>query len=87
MADEQISHADIYHKMGALEGKLDAVIISVAEKKSELGEAFRRILDLEKRAAQGVLLAVLMGAVAPLIWKSFDPQLRLNTIEHGEVRK
>jgi hypothetical protein len=78
MAGEDISHGDIYHKMGVLEGKLDAVIVSVAEKKSDLGEAFRRIRVLEGRVAQGVILIAALAFSAPLIWNAVDPEVRLN---------
>lgn len=73
--------------MGVLEGKLDAVIVSVAEKKSDLGEAFRRLTDLEKRVAQGVILAVAVGMLAPLLWNAVDPQLRLQQETPSEVRQ
>lgn len=73
--------------MGVLEGKLDAVIVSVAEKKSDLGEAFRRLTDLEKRVAQGVILAVAVGMLAPLLWNAVDPQLRFQQKTPSEVRQ
>jgi hypothetical protein len=31
MSEHEVSHGDIYHKLGALEGKLDAVIVSVGD--------------------------------------------------------
>lgn len=77
MASEDISHGDIYHKLGAVEGKLDAVMISVAEKKSDLTEAFRRIRLLESRVAQGVILIAVLTFLAPLAWNALDPELRL----------
>lgn len=87
MTSEEISHGDIYHKLGALEGKLDAVIVSVAEKKSDLGEAFRRLTDLEKRVAQGVILAVVIGMLAPLVWNAVDPEFRISPDNPSEVRQ
>ena len=77
MADEQISHGDIYHKLGGLEGKLDAVMISMSEKKSDITEAFRRIRLLETRVAQGVVLLACLSLFTPLIWDALDPELRL----------
>ena len=77
MANDEISHGDIYHKLGSLEGKLDAVMISVAEKKSDIGEAFRRIRLLESRVAQGVVLLACLSLFTPLIWAALDPELRL----------
>lgn len=77
MAQDDISHGDIYHKLGSLEGKVDAVMVSIAEKKSDIGEAFRRIRVLEGRVAQGVILLACLSAVAPLLWTALDPELRL----------
>ena len=74
MPSDEISHGDIYHKLGAVEGKLDAVIASAAEKRADLSEAFRRLGELEKRMAQGVILAVAVGILAPLIWQAIEPQ-------------
>ncbi len=75
MPEHEVSHGDIYHKLGALEGKLDAMIVSVAEKRSDLTEAFRRLGEVEKRLAQGVILAVVVSLVAPLLWQAAGPRL------------
>ncbi len=75
MADD-ISHGDIYHKLGAMEGKLDAVIMSVNEKRADIGEAFRRLRVLESRVAQGVILMAACALLAPLLWNAVDPELR-----------
>ena len=92
MADnETVSHGDIYHKLGALEGKLDAVMVSVGEKRTDLADAFKRISELEKRpdpagmikelgevktrVAQGVILLAAVALFAPLIWQSLGPRL------------
>ena len=87
MPGDEVSHGDIYHKLGALEGKLDAVIVSVAEKKSDLSDAFRRLSDLEKRVAQGVILAVVIALIAPLAWNTLDPDLRVKPADAGEVQQ
>lgn len=71
----EVSHGDILHKIGQMEGKMDALILSVSEKKSDLSEAFRRLTELEKRMAQGVILAVAVSLVAPLVWQSLGPRL------------
>lgn len=85
VAGDEISHRDIYLKLGTLEGKLDAVMISVAEKKSDLDEAFRRIRLLESRVAQGVILIACLSVVAPLVWTSLDPELRVQSVEQPAV--
>lgn len=73
--EHEVSHGDILHKIGQMEGKMDALILSVSEKKSDLSEAFRRLTELEKRVAQGVILAVVVSMVTPLIWQSLGPRL------------
>jgi hypothetical protein len=87
----EVSHGDIYHKLGALEGKLDAVMVSVGEKRSDLADAFKRISELEKRpdpagmikelgevktrVAQGAILLAAVALLAPLLWHSLAPRV------------
>lgn len=78
-ASDEVSHGDIYHKLGALEGKLDAVIVSVAEKRSDMSDAFRRLAHLEQKVAQGVILAVVIALVAPLAWQAVTSELHFNS--------
>lgn len=75
MADD-VSHGDIYHKLGSLEGKLDVLTNALSQKQDSLTEAFRRLTDLEKRVAQGVILAVVIAVMAPLLWQAIDPRLQ-----------
>ena len=75
MPEHEVSHGDIYHKLGALEGKLDAVMVSVAEKRTDLADAFKRLVEVEKRVAQGVILAVVIGFVAPILWSAVGARL------------
>ena len=87
MPDHEVSHADILHKVGQMEGKLDALIVSVSEKRSDLSEAFRRLTELEKRVAQGVIVAVIVGALAPLVWQSMGPRLHFAQPQSVEARE
>jgi hypothetical protein len=75
MPEHEVSHGDIYHKLGALEGKLDAIVVSVAEKRTDLADAFKRLVEVEKRVAQGVILAVVIGFVAPILWSAVGARL------------
>jgi len=58
--DEQISHADIYHKLGALEAKMDAIVTRVTEYSADLANVFTRLRELETRTSWA------LGAVAAL---------------------
>lgn len=71
----EVSHGDILYKLGSVEGKIDHLAGLVAQKQSDLTEAFKRISLLEQRVAQGVIIAVIVGALAPLAWQAMTPRL------------
>jgi len=71
----EVSHGDILYKLGGVEGKIDHLAGLVAQKQTDLAEAFKRISLLEQRVAQGVIIAVIVGALAPLVWQSMTPRL------------
>lgn len=73
--EHEVSHGDILRAIGTLEGKLDAMHQSMAQKHTDIAEAFRRLGEVEKRVAQGVIIAVAVGVIAPLLWQAINPQL------------
>jgi hypothetical protein len=82
MADNhEVSHGDIYHKLGALEGKLDAVISSVSEKRSDLAEAFKRISQLERALAKWAGIALAASIIVPMIVTAAAPKLHFPTTQ------
>ncbi len=64
---QEVSHADIYHKLGSLEAKLDAAIGSIVDYKTTLNEAFGRIRRLEDKTIWMVGLAAGLSVVVPLL--------------------
>jgi hypothetical protein len=87
MPSDEVSHGDIYHKLGSLEGKLDAVILSDSQKRADISEAFKRLGDVEKRVAQGAILTVAVAIIAPLIWQAIDPSVHLSPLPESHERK
>lgn len=75
MNDREVSHGDILRAIGTLEGKLDAIHQSIANNRSDIIEAFRRLTAVEQRVAQGVILALLMSLVMPVIVAMVSPRL------------
>ena len=73
--EHEVSHGDILRAIGTLEGKLDAMRNDLSQKHTDISEAFRRLNDVEKKVAQGVIIAVAVGVIAPLLWQAIDPQL------------
>lgn len=64
---QEVSHADIYHKLGSLEAKLDAAISSVVDYKTTLNEAFGRIRRLEDKTIWMVGLVAGLSVIVPLL--------------------
>lgn len=62
-----VSHVDIYHKLGTLEGKMDALIARVTEYSEDLRIAFDRIRSLERRQAWTMGACAVMTLVIPVI--------------------
>lgn len=73
--DHEVSHGDILHKLGVMEGKLDAMNVSMAQKHTDIADAFRRLNELERRVAQGVILAVVASLVMPIIVAMLAPRI------------
>lgn len=67
MSDPIISHSDIYHKLGALEGKVDSLIAKTGEYRNDLQDAFRRINQLENRLAWIMGGAVVISSIMPIV--------------------
>jgi hypothetical protein len=63
----EVSHADIYHKLGSLEAKLDAAIGSVVDYKTTLNEAFGRIRRLEDKTVWMIGMVAGLSVVVPLL--------------------
>jgi len=87
MSEHEVSHGDIYHKLGALEGKLDAVIASVSEKRTDLSDAFRRINALEQGVAKWAGIALAASIIIPLVVSAAAPRIHFLTDPPSQVGK
>lgn len=86
MPEHEVSHGDILHKLGVMEGKLDAVHQSLAQKHTDIADAFRRLGEVEKRVAQGVILAIALSFVMPLAVSAISPRLHFGPEPPAETR-
>lgn len=73
--EHEVSHGDILHKLGVLEGKLDSHIQTVVGHRNDLSEAFKRLGEAEKRIAQGVILAVMVSLIMPIVVAVLSPRV------------
>ena len=74
MADE-VSHADIYRALGILEGKLDSLGQQLTQKHADLGDAFKRLNELEKSVAKWAGIALACSVIIPLLVTAAAPRL------------
>jgi hypothetical protein len=68
-------HNEVLRAIGHLEGKLDSIHESIQYNRTSLMEAFRRLNEVEKRVAQGVILAIVLSIVVPLLVTIAEPRL------------
>lgn len=87
MPDHEVSHGDILRAIGNLEGKLDAIHSSMANNRTDIIEAFRRLNEAEKRIAQGVILAVVVSLVMPVVVVALAPRIEFGPDHHPATRQ
>lgn len=73
--NDDVSHGDIYHKLGSLEGKLETVLIQLAEKRSDITGVFSRLREIEARVSLGVGIAVGLSFLLPFIINASGPKV------------
>ena len=75
MPDHDVSHGDILRAIGQLEGKLDAIHTAMSHNRTDIIEAFRRLTEVEKRIAQGVILALAASVIVPIVVTMVAPRI------------
>lgn len=76
-SQDDVSHGDIYHKLGSLEGKLETVLLQLNEKRSDMAALFSRLREVETRVAIGVGVAAALSFVIPFIVTASAPKIHL----------
>lgn len=79
MAEHDVSHGDLLLAIGQMQGKLDALVVTMGQQRTDVAEAFRRLNEAEKRIAQGVALAVAVSLVMPIVVTMLAPRLHIGT--------
>ena len=62
------THGEILRAIGVMEGKLEQLLIVIADQGRERSSLGERVGRLENRMAQVVILAVVAALVSPLVW-------------------
>ena len=69
------THGEVLRAIGHLEGKLDSIHEAIQYNRTSMMEAFRRLNEVEKRVAQGVILAIVLSILVPLLVTIAEPRL------------
>lgn len=64
---EPLDKADLYHKLGVLEGKLDTVIASNQDAKREVEILNKRVSSVEANVNKFVGVAIVLSVVLPIL--------------------
>jgi hypothetical protein len=75
MPEHEVSHGDIYHKLGSLEGKLDAMSLSLIQKREDMNTAFDRIRNVETALGKIVGACLILSLLIPLLVTAISPRL------------
>lgn len=73
-----VSYDDIYHKLGVLEGKVDAAIANITVFKNDLNECEKRIGLLEAGQNKIMGVVVILGIVLPIGLNILTDNIRIN---------
>lgn len=78
MAADDVSHGDIYHKLGSLEGKLETVVIQLTEKRADISGVFSRLREIESKLSMGVGIAIALSLLIPIIVNATSPKVHFD---------
>ena len=85
--EPSVSHVEIYHKLGTLEGKLDALITRTTEYRNDLQTAFNRLAIVENRIAWVMGAAVVVSALVPIVINIINDNFKMKIDHQSDVEK
>jgi hypothetical protein len=78
-AQDDVSHGDIYHKLGSLEGKVEALLISISDRKEDINNVFSRLQRVEHRVAWAMGAAVVISLIVPYVINAMQPRIHVGS--------
>lgn len=79
-----VSYDDIYHKLGVLEGKVDAAIANITTFKHDLNECEKRISILEASQNKIMGIVLILGIVLPVALNILTDNIKLDMTQGQE---
>lgn len=87
VAADDVSHGDIYHKLGSLEGKLETVLIQLGEKRTDITGVFSRLREIENRVSIGLGIAIALSILIPIIVNASSPKIHFGNTQSSAAMR
>lgn len=73
--NDDISHGDIYHKLGSLEGKLETVLVQLGDRREDIAAVFIRLREVETRVSIGIGVMAILSFLVPFLITASSPSI------------
>lgn len=73
--NDDISHGDIYHKLGSLEGKLETVLVQLGDRREDIAAVFIRLREVETRVSIGIGVMAILSFLVPFLITASSPRI------------
>ena len=77
MDPDHVSHGDIYHKLGTMEGKIESVLVQMAERRNDMNNLFTRMREIETKVAVAMGAVAILSVVMPFVIDAMNPRIHL----------
>ena len=77
MDPDHVSHGDIYHKLGTMEGKIESVLVQMAERRNDMNNLFTRMREIETKVAVAMGAVAILSVAMPFIIDALNPRIHL----------
>jgi len=75
---KEVSHEDIYHRLGSLEGKLDSAISKMSDFRGDLDKVFGRLHTIESNVSKVIGVAIVLSLAMPIFMESLMGNTRIH---------
>ena len=82
--DNRVSHEDIYHRLGSLEGKLDSAITKMSDFSRGLDDCYNRIRLVEANVNKAIGIAIVLSVFIPLFITTITGNMQVHFPNHHE---
>ena len=81
---EQVTHTDIYHRLGVIEGAIQGINTQLAQKRDDMTSVFNRLRFVEAKVAVGVGIALVLSAAVPIVITAMAPRILFQQVESSQ---